>query len=54
MKEAELKKLQGIFDEIKQEKPLENIETFFILDNDIFYSDDISAADWRFIMLTQN
>ena len=54
MKEAELKKLEGFFDEIKQEKPLDNIETFFIPDNDIFDSDDISAADWRFIMLTRN
>ena len=54
LKEAELKKFEGFFDEIKQEKPLDNIETFFIPDNDIFDSDDISAADWRFIMLTRN
>ena len=49
-KEAEPKKLQDVFDEVKNEESLENIETFFIPDNDIFDSDDISEAYREFIM----
>ena len=44
-KEAEIKRLQEVFDEVKHEKPLRDIENFFIDDNDIFDSDEISEAD---------
>ena len=50
MKEAELKIVLDRFDEVKQEEPLDNIETFFIPDNGIFDGNDISDADRRFIM----
>ena len=50
MKEAELKKMEDVFNKVKQEEPLDNIETFFIPDNDIFDGDDISEADRQFIM----
>ena len=39
-----------MFNEVKKEKPLNDIETFFIHDNDIFNGDDISEANRRFIM----
>ena len=42
--------MQGIFDEVKQEELLSDIENFFIDDNDIFNSDKISEADRGFIM----
>ena len=42
--------MQGIFDEVKQEELLRDIENFFIDDNDIFNSDKISDADRGFIM----
>ena len=48
-KEAEIKRVQDVFDEVKQEEPLRDIEKFFIDDNDIFNSDEISEADRRFI-----
>ena len=47
-KEAELKRLLDVFDEVK--KPLDDIETFLIPDNDVFDSDDISGANRGFIM----
>ena len=47
--EAEIKRVQDVFDEVKQEEPLRDIENFFIDDNDIFNSDEISEADRRFI-----
>ena len=40
-KEAEIKRLQDVFDEVKQ---LRDIENFFIDYNDIFDSDEISEA----------
>ena len=42
--------MQDAFDEVKQEEPLKDIENFFIDDNDIFDSNEISEADKRFIM----
>ena len=48
-KEAEIKRVQDVFDEVKQEEPLRDIENFFIDDNDIFNSDEISEADRQFI-----
>ena len=47
-KEAELKRLLDVFDEVK--KPLDDIDTFLIPDNDVFDSDDISGANRGFIM----
>ena len=49
-KEAEIKKMQDVFDEVKQEEQLKDIESFFIGDNDIFNNDEISEADRGFIM----
>ena len=49
-KEAEIKRVQDVFDEVKHEKPLRDIENFFIDDNDIFDSDEISEADRWLIM----
>ena len=42
--------MQNVFEEVKQEEPLRDIENFFIDDNDIFDSDEISEADRQFIM----
>ena len=42
--------MQDVFDEVKQEDPLRDIENVFIDDNDTFDSDEISEADRRFIM----
>ena len=42
--------MQYVFDEFKQEEPLRDIENFFIDDNDIFDSNEISEANRRFIM----
>ena len=44
-KEAEIKRVQDIFDEIKQEETFRDIENFFIDGNDIFASVEISEAD---------
>ena len=38
-KDAEIKKILDVFDEVKQDEP---IETFFIDDNDLFDHDEIS------------
>ena len=46
-KEAELKNIQGFFDEVKKK---EGIKDVFIDDNDIFDSDEISESDRKFIM----
>ena len=46
-KEAELKRIQGVFEEVKEE---EDIKDFFIYNNDIFDSDEISENDRKFIM----
>ena len=40
-REPDMKKVQDIFDEVKEEEPL-NVEIFFIDDNDIFDSEEIS------------
>ena len=40
-RESDMKKVQDIFDEVKEEEPL-NVEIFFIDDNDIFDSKEIS------------
>ena len=42
--------MQDVFDEVKQKEPLRDIEKFFIDDNDIFDSNEISEADRQFIM----
>ena len=42
--------IHDVFDKVKQEKPLKDIENFFINDNDIFDNDEISEGDRRFIM----
>ena len=46
-KDAEIKKIQDVFDEVKQDEP---IETFFIDDNDLFDYVEISEDNRRFIM----
>ena len=46
-KEAELKRIQGVFEEVKEE---EDIKDFFIYNNNIFDSDEISENDRKFIM----
>ena len=40
-REPDMKKVQDIFDEVKEEEPL-NVEIFFIDNNDIFDSEEIS------------
>ena len=42
--------MRDVFDEVKQKEPLRDIENFFIDDNDIFDSNEISEADRQFIM----
>ena len=42
-RESDIKKVQDVFDEVKEEEPL-NAENFFIDDNDIFNSEEISNA----------
>ena len=42
--------MRYVFDEFKQEEPLRDIKNFFIDDNDIFDSNEISEANRRFIM----
>ena len=42
--------MRDVFDEVKQEEPLRDIENVFIDDNDAFDSDEISQADRRFIV----
>ena len=47
---AELKKLQDVFDKVQKGEPLENIETFYMPNNDIFNKDDISETHSDLIM----
>ena len=47
-KETGIKKVQDIFDEVKEEEPM-NFENLFIDDNDIFDIEEISNTDWEFI-----
>ena len=49
-KEAKIKREQDVFDVVKQEETLRDIESLFIGDNDIFDCDEISGADREFIM----
>ena len=49
-KEAEINKIEDIFDEVKEEDPLKDIESFFIDDNDIFDHDEISESDRQLTM----
>ena len=49
-RQSDIKKVQDVFDEIKEEEPL-NVENFFIDDNDIFDSEEISNVDREFILL---
>ena len=39
-----------MFNEVKKQEPLDDIETCFVHENDIFNGDDISEANRRFIM----
>ena len=48
-RESDIKKVQDVFDEFKEEEPL-NAENFFIDDNDICDSEEISNADREFII----
>ena len=48
-KELDIKKGQDVFHEVKQKKQI-NVENFFIDDNDIFDSEEISNADKEFII----
>ena len=52
-RQSDIKKVQDVFDEIKEEEPL-NIENFFIDDNDIFDSEEISNVDREFIIALIN
>ena len=47
--ESTTKKLQDVFQEVKEEKSI-NVESFFIDGNDIFDSEEISKADREFII----
>ena len=47
--ESTTKKLQDVFQEVKEEKSI-NVESFFIDGNDIFDSEEISNADREFII----
>ena len=49
LRESDIEKVQDIFGEVKEEEPL-NVENFFIDDNDIFDSEEISNADREFII----
>ena len=49
-KEAEIKKIEDVFDKVKKEEHLKDIQNFFIDDNDIFDHDEISESDRQSIM----
>ena len=49
-KETEIKKIEDVFDEVKREETLKDIENFFIDDNDIFNHHEISKSNQKFIM----
>ena len=44
-RESGIKKVQDVFDEVKEEEESLNVENFFIDDNDIFDSEEISNTD---------
>ena len=48
-KESDIKKIQDIFEEVKEEEPI-NVEKVFFNDNDIFDSEEISNADREFLI----
>ena len=48
-RESDIKKVQDVFDEVKEEEPL-NVEKFFIDDKDIFDSEEIPNADRELII----
>ena len=48
-RESDIKKVYDVFDEVKEEEPL-NAENFFIDNNDIFDSEEISNAGREFII----
>ena len=48
-KEPDLKKVQDVFDKVKEEEPI-NVDNFFIDDNDIFDSEEVFNADREFII----
>ena len=47
-RESDIKTVQDVFDEVKEEEPL-NVENFFIDDNDIFDSEEISNTYREYI-----
>ena len=49
LRESDIKKFQYVFEEVKEEELLD-VENFFIDDNDIFESEEISNADREFII----
>ena len=49
-KEAEIKKIEDVFDKVKKEEHLKDIQNFFIDDNDIFDHDEISESDRQSIL----
>ena len=49
-KEAEIKKIEGAFDEVKKKEPLKDIEYFFKDGNNIFDHDEISESNWQYIL----
>ena len=48
-KEPEIKKVQDVFDKVKEEEPI-NVHNFFIDDNDIFDTEEVFNADREFII----
>ena len=44
-KEAKIKRAEDVFDKVKLEEPLRDIENFFVDDSDISSSREISEAD---------
>ena len=51
-KEAKIKRAEDVFDKVKLEEPLRDIENFFVDDSDISSSREISEADRQLINRT--
>ena len=49
LREPDIKKVQGAFDDVRKEEPL-NLENFYIGNSNIFGSEEISNADREFII----
>ena len=49
-KKVKIKKNEDVFDEVKREEPLKDIEKIFIDNNDILDHDEISESDQKFII----